>query len=36
MSVRETFFWAAAHEELALMEQLKKQFRLGEKQLINR
>jgi hypothetical protein len=33
LSVRETFIWAASNEEMVLMEQLKKQHRLNEKQL---
>lgn len=33
MSICETFIWAVGHEELALLEQLRKQHRLSEKQV---
>ncbi|KAL3097473.1 hypothetical protein niasHS_003921 [Heterodera schachtii] len=33
LTVRESFIWAAAREEMALMEQLRKQHRLNEKQV---
>uniref|UniRef100_A0A914I6H5 Vacuolar protein sorting-associated protein 16 homolog n=1 Tax=Globodera rostochiensis TaxID=31243 RepID=A0A914I6H5_GLORO len=33
LTVRESFLWAAAREEMALMEQLRKQHRLNDKQV---